>query len=108
MTHTSDSSMQGACFIVTVLIDVLHSNLAEFQDAILNNAHLTREKEPGCLRFDICVSPANPCQFFLYEIYGQRADFELHLASEHFLHFDKLVAPWIIKKSVQTYDLINP
>ena len=94
-------------FVVTVLIDVLHANLEEFREAILLNARLSRDSEPGCLRFDVGVSTSNPCQFFLYEIYGEKADFEQHLATAHFLSFDRLVAPWVVSKKVQTYDFLN-
>ena len=54
------------------------------------NAARSVEAEPGCLRFDILV-PENPLAqrtVLLYEIYTDRAAFDDHLASDHYMKFD--------------------
>jgi quinol monooxygenase YgiN len=45
---------------------------------------------------------------FLYERYGDRAAFEAHLASEHFLAFDAAVRGMIAAKSVRTLQRVDP
>jgi (4S)-4-hydroxy-5-phosphonooxypentane-2,3-dione isomerase len=49
----------------------------------------------------VCVSPDDPCSFFLYEVYNDRAGFDAHLASAHYQRFDQLVQPWIASKDVR-------
>ena len=58
--------------------------------------------EAGCQRFDVWCDPTDPARVFLYEIYDDRAAFNLHLASNHFKAFDAEVGPWIIDKRVDT------
>ena len=108
MSHAKSQSIETTSFIVTVLIDVLETHVEEFHTAILRNAQLTRELEPGCLQFDIAIAPEDCCRFFLYEIYRHKADFDGHLASAHFRDFDKLVSAWTVHKTVQTYWLVYP
>lgn len=58
--------------------------------------------ESGCQRFDVWQSPTGPATVFLYEIYDDRAAFDVHLDSEHFRAFDAEVSPWITDKTVET------
>jgi quinol monooxygenase YgiN len=76
---------------------------AEFLPAMLENARASREHEPGCRQFDVCLTPGDPHVIFLYEHYDDRAAFDAHLASVHFLAFDALVAPWVERKTVRIY-----
>ena len=55
---------------------------------MLANAKVSRETEPGCRQFDVCVE-ADTGRTFLYELYDDRAAFEAHLASAHFKAFDE-------------------
>ena len=61
--------------------------------------------ETGCQRFDVWRDPADAARVFLYEIYDDRAAFDVHLASDHFLAFDAEVGPWITEKRVETATL---
>ena len=58
--------------------------------------------ESGCQRFDVWQSPTDPATVFLYEIYDDRAAFDVHLDSEHFKAFDAEVSSWIADKAVET------
>jgi quinol monooxygenase YgiN len=61
--------------------------------------------EPGCLRFDVLM-PADagaPPRVFLYEIYEDRAAFDLHLASEHFRDFDERSRDLVRGKTVLAF-----
>ena len=58
--------------------------------------------EAGCRRFDVWVNPADPARVFLYEIYDDRAAFDVHLASDHFKAFDAEVGLWVAEKRVET------
>ena len=95
-------------YVVTVEFDIKADKLDEFRAQMVANARASREKEPGCLQFDVCADPAKPERIFLYEIYTDRVAFDAHLATEHFKVFDRTVAPWIAAKVVRTYDRLDP
>ena len=71
--------------------------------AIRENAAASLREEPGCHHFDVCTSPDDPTEIFLYELYDDRAAFDAHLASEHFRAFDAMTADWVADKQVHTY-----
>jgi len=89
-------------FVITVLFTVKPEARDAFRAAVLENAALSLEREAGCEIFDVCESSSAP-EFFLYEVYGSEQDFQAHLATEHFRHFDKLCASWVAGKQVTPY-----
>lgn len=60
-------------------------------------------RERGCLRFDVWTDPAREDEVFLYEIYDDRAAFDLHLDSDHFSAFEAQAAPMIADKTVTAW-----
>ena len=91
-------------YLVTVTFDVAPDHATAFLPRVQQQAadSLT---EPGCQRFDVWQSPGDPARIFLYEIYDDRAAFDAHLASPHFLAFDAEVASWVSSKTVETAEL---
>ena len=95
-------------YVVTVEFEIKSGKIEEFRKHMIANAAASREKEPGCLQFDVCADPATPDRIFLYELYTDRAAFDAHLAAEHFKTFDRIVAPWIATKTVRSYARLDP
>lgn len=95
-------------FVVTVNFGVAPQHSAIFLARVRQQAADSLREEAGCLRFDVCTAPDDPAGVFLYEIYTDRAAFDLHLASAHFLAFDAEVAPMIIQKDVAIWTLETP
>ena len=95
-------------YVVTVEFEIKADRLDDFRAQMIANARASREREPGCLQFDVCSDPAKPERIFLYEIYADRAAFDAHLAAEHFKTFDRTVAQWIAAKVVHTYHRLDP
>jgi quinol monooxygenase YgiN len=87
--------------VVTVAFEVSAAKAEPFLAAVVANAKASLADEPGCRQFDVAVDPANAGAIFLYELYDDRAAFDLHLASAHFRDFDTLVSPWIVSKQVR-------
>ena len=58
-----------------------------FADLIAANARASVADEPGCRRFDVATNPDDPEEVFLYEIYDDRAAFEHHKSTTHYLRF---------------------
>jgi quinol monooxygenase YgiN len=94
-------------YVVTVLFEPKPEHAAAFRAAMLANAKVSRETEPGCRQFDVCVE-ADTGRTFLYELYDDRAAFEAHLAAAHFKAFDDAIRDWIARKDVKIYDRVSP
>jgi quinol monooxygenase YgiN len=94
-------------YVVTVLFEAKPEHAAAFRAAMLANAKVTRETEPGCRQFDVCVE-ADTGRTFLYELYDDRAAFEAHLAAAHFKAFDGAVRDWVARKDVRIYERVAP
>ena len=92
-------------YVVIVDFRIKPERLAAFMPLMLENARLSRETEPGCRQFDVCVDPADKTSVFLYEIYDDRAAFDAHLATAHFKRFDSAVGPMVATKVVRTLKL---
>jgi (4S)-4-hydroxy-5-phosphonooxypentane-2,3-dione isomerase len=89
-------------YVIVVDFKIKPERLAEFMPLMLENARASRETEPGCRVFDVCVDRKQETSVYLYEIYDDRAAFDAHLESAHFKSFDAAVAPMIAAKVVRT------
>lgn len=94
--------------VVTVLFTVKPGQVEAFRSAIVENARASREREAGCHQFDVTVDPNDPGIIFLYELYTDRAAFDAHLASDHFLRFDAQTRDWIAAKAVRMFERVDP
>ena len=94
-------------YAVCVRIDLKPGTLDQFLPLIQRNAWTSLTMEPGCHRFDVLTDSGTPDAVFLYELYANRAAFDLHLKSSHFLAFDAKVATMIADKDVQTWDQVT-
>ena len=88
--------------VIVVDFKIKPERLAEFMPLMLENASASRDTEPGCRVFDVCVDPKKETSVFLYEVYDDRPAFDAHLASAHFKRFDAAVAPMLVAKNVRT------
>jgi len=105
--NTSVSLSDQRMCVVTVQFAVAPHHLADFMREMVANARDSRQREPGCLAFDVCEDPSRPGQVFLYEIYQNAAAFEQHKRETHFLAFDRTVAPWILHKEIRILALVD-
>ncbi len=95
-------------YVITVEFDVMPAYASAFRAAINENASSSLVNEPQCHQFDVCVDVSSHSKFFLYELYTDRAAFDQHLASAHFLQFNALVTPWVVSKQVRAYERSFP
>ncbi len=91
-------------YVITVEFEIDSEPVERFRDEMLLQAANSLSNEVGCRFFDVCFAPNAPTHCFLYEKYDDRAAFDAHLATGHFAHFDKTVAPWIKSKTVCTWE----
>jgi quinol monooxygenase YgiN len=87
---------------------ILHDDAAgRFMPLMLANARSSLEDEPGCERFDVLHVADKPHHIVLYEIYRDRAAFQHHLKTPHFLEFNTITAPLIKEKKVVELTYLN-
>ena len=94
-------------FAVTVLLEVDDRHLSEFMEAMRAQARNSLELEKDCRRFDICVDAGDRRRVFLYEIYTDKAAFDAHLKTDHFVGFDRRVKDWLVSKKVECWERIG-
>jgi quinol monooxygenase YgiN len=94
--------------VVTVDFVVAPGFVDAFRAEMLGNAQASRLHEPGCRRFDVAYSDEDRSKVFLYELYDDRAAFEAHQRTVHFLQFDARTSAWVISKVARTFRLVDP
>ena len=94
-------------YAVCVNFQLKPGKAADFMPLMLNNARTSLRDEPDCHQFDVATDTNNPDAIFLYELYTNRAAFDVHLASAHFNTFDAEVGPMIADKIIQTWDTVQ-
>ncbi len=92
-------------YVVTVTFLTTPDASDAFREAVIAQAANSLNLEEACHRFDVCFDPEDPTRVFLYELYADRAAFDLHLKSDHFLDFDARTRDWVTSKSVETWML---
>lgn len=92
-------------FVVTVIFEPHTGRMEDFLPLMQENARRSLADEPGCQRFDVCLSEDRTC-VFLYEIYTDEAAFAEHVETAHFKSFDVAVADLVRHKTVKTYTLL--
>jgi len=98
-----------APYAITVVFELEDGAFDVFHPLICENAAQSVALEPGCLRFDVLTPQGGPApsEVLLYEIYVDRAAFDLHLASPHFLAFDEKSRHLVRGKMIAVFDLVE-
>jgi quinol monooxygenase YgiN len=91
-------------YCVLVEFDLHPGTKSQFLPLMRAQAANSLALEAGCQVFDIWTASDQPGKVFLYEVYDNRAAFDLHLASTHFRQFDAAVGAWIAHKRVVLLD----
>ncbi len=89
-------------YVVIVEFTLRPEHFDNFVTRVRQQAADSLEREAGCHVFDVCLDPARDRYLLLYEVYDDRAAFDAHLASSHFLDFDATVGDWVEDKQVTT------
>jgi len=96
-------------FAVTVAFFVRPERRDKFLKLVRMNAAASLKAETGCLCFDVLapMEKGGP-DVLLYEIYTDRAAFDTHLASAHFLAFDQATRDMVTGKTVAEFRIEAP
>ena len=74
-------------FVMLVTLQVRPELVDEFRAAILKNAELSVQRDPGCMCFDVLQRQDDPTQWYLYEVYDKEQAWVDHRNAPHFLAF---------------------
>jgi len=94
-------------FVVLVKVQVRPELLDEFKTAILRNASLSVERDPGCLRFDVLQEQDDSTRWNFYEIYEREQEWIDHRSSAHFLAFKDVGDRAILSRDVTKLTGVN-
>lgn len=93
-------------FTIVVNFTVKPGAMAAFRALVDANARASCHNEAGCRRFDVLAPAGDEARVVLYEIYDDRAAFAAHLASAHYVAFNRDSAAHVAEKRVVEYDLV--
>jgi len=82
-------------YVLVVTIDIKSQFKDRFMAEMLDDARGSVRDEPGCLRFDVIQDEKEPNRIYLYEVYADRAAFEVHMTTPHFLKWKHAVQEWL-------------
>jgi autoinducer 2-degrading protein len=94
-------------YVITVDFYLHAGTLEPFLKLIKENADKSLTEEPGCNRFDVLIEKGAPDHIVLYEIYRDRAAFEVHLKSRHFAEFSAASQRYVKEKKLVEYEYTN-
>lgn len=93
-------------YVVIVEFSLIPRHIEDFVARVRQQAADSLAREAGCHVFDVCLDPGRENYVLLYEVYDDRAAFEAHLASAHFLDFDATVSGWVRDKQLRLLEKI--
>ena len=94
-------------FVMLVKLEIKPALLDEFTVAILKNAELSVERDPGCVRFDVLQQQDDPTQWLLYEVYDQEQAWVEHRKAAHFVAFMEVGTRAILTRDATKLTGIN-
>jgi|SRR6266850_1095924 len=94
-------------FIVLVQVQVRPELLDEFTPAILKNASLSVERDPGCVRFDVLQRQDDLTRWMFYEVYDTEDAWVQHRNSKHFLEFKEVGDRALVSRDVTKLTGVN-
>lgn len=80
-------------FHINVWLTVKNAADIDTVKGLLREAVQWTRKEPGCLRFDVFHSEADPARFLLVERWQQKSDWETHRTAKA---FSEIYAPKVL------------
>jgi quinol monooxygenase YgiN len=81
-------------YVLVVTIDIKPGLKDKFVAEMLDDARGSVRDEPGCVRFDVIQNEKDSNRIYLYEVYKDRAAFEYHMTTPHFLKWKDAVQDW--------------
>ena len=94
-------------FVMLVKLQIKSELVEQFREAILTNADLSVQRDPGCVRFDVLQHQDDPTQWYLYEVYDKEQAWVDHRNAPHFLAFMEVGNRAIVSREATKLTGIN-
>lgn len=94
-------------FILLVKVQVKPELIDEFTTAIVKNAELSVQRDPGCVRFDVAQQQDDPTHWLFYEVYDKEQSWLEHRKAAHFLAFMEVGNRAIVTRDVTKLTGVN-
>lgn len=94
-------------FVVVVEFTVRVEFSERFLKRVSQQAQDSLKLEVDCQIFDVCICSEKKNRILLYEVYSDKAAFDVHLASTHFDDFNEAVQEWVSAKQVSTFERLQ-
>ena len=94
-------------FVMLVKLQVRPELVDEFRTAIVKNAELSVQRDPGCMRFDVLQGQDDPTHWYLYEVYDKEQAWVDHRNAPHFLAFMEVGTRAIVAREATKLTGIN-
>jgi quinol monooxygenase YgiN len=99
--------MEQVMFVVVVEFTVRAEYIELFLTRVKQQAKDSLKLEVNCHVFDVCICFETKNRILLYEVYSDRAAFDVHLASAHFRDFSEAVQEWVSGKQLSTFERLH-
>ena len=94
-------------FVVVVEFTVRAEYVEPFLERVMQQAQDSLKLEVNCHVFDVCICSEKKSRILLYEIYTDKAAFDVHLATAHFRDFSDAVQEWVSDKQLSTFERLQ-
>jgi len=84
-------SQKTKAFVVIAEFEVSPYHKAEFLEVCGFDSVRSTEDEAGCRQFDVLTTEDSPTSVVLYEVYDDRAAFDVHVTMPHYAVFAEAV-----------------
>ena len=81
-------------FVLLVTIQIKPGHKEAFMEALLEDARVSVDDDPVCLRYDVMQDNGDPNRIHLYEVYVDEAGRETARRSAHYLKWRATVKDW--------------
>ncbi len=81
-------------YVIVAPIKIKPEHKEAFIESMLDDAVGSVSNEPGCLRFNVIQDRENPNKIYLFEVYKDKAAFDAHLQTPHFIKWRDTVKDW--------------
>ena len=99
--------MEQIMFVVVVEFTVRTEYVEAFLTRVSQQARDSLKLEVDCHVFDVCVCSETKNHVLLYEVYSDKAAFDVHLASAHFRNLSEAVQEWVSSKQLSTFEKLQ-
>lgn len=88
--------------VILVELEIKPKHLDEFVAEAIRHAAYTKDKEPGCVQFDVGADKTASNVFYFYEVYADDDALDAHHHSPSLAQYRETTKDWAIRRSVKT------